>query len=208
MPPSLSAETQSGLVMYGLFLRALQGHVDTTFGPAAWGAVLSAAGIRAAGFEPLISYGAPLFRRVIAAAGQVLDRPVGSLLEDVGNFVVTNPAQPAARRLLRFGGAGFGDFLLSLEELPDRARLALPDVDFPRLQLCDRGGGDYLLAWQAEVPELAYLLLGILRSLADDYGALVMIEVEMAEGDRAALAIRLLEAQFAAGNRFDLSSVA
>lgn len=190
--------------MYGLFLRAFQGYVSATFGLAAWAQVLARGGIMADGFEPLLSYDAALFRKVVAAAGKVLERPPETMLEDMGTHIVTGNPNAAPRRLLRFGGASFGEFLLSLEELPDRARLALPDIDFPRLVLTERTPGEFRLSCRTEVPELAHVLLGVLSAMADDYGALVVIEAEPPARGRAMLTIRLAEVRFAEGQSFNL----
>lgn len=191
--------------MYGLFLRALQGHVESHFDRDAWAGVMAEAGVLAPGFEPLLPYDAALFGKVMRAAAARLDRPLGSLLEDVGNFIVTNPQQPAPRRLLRFGGASFPDFLTSLEELPDRARLALPDIDFPELTCREGPPGTHLLVWRSAVPELANLMLGVLRALADDYGALVLIEVGDSAAGTASLVCTLFEARHSEGRRFELA---
>ncbi len=66
------------------------------------------------------------------------------LLEDLGTYLVSHPNVQGLRRLLRFGGAGFIDFLHSLDELHDRARLAVPDLDLPQLELRDHGSADLL----------------------------------------------------------------
>lgn len=190
--------------MYGLFLRALQCYTGATFGAKAWSQVMARAGVLAEGFEPLLDYDAALLRKVLRAAAQVLARPAEAMLEDVGTYIVTRSPSAATRRLLRFGGASFPEFLLSLEELPSRARLALPEVDFPRLTLSECGPGEYRLSCRVEVPELMYVLLGVLAAMADDYGALVVLEVEPPLRGRASLAIRLAEARFAEGRSFRL----
>ena len=190
--------------MYGLFLRALQAYVGTTFGGIAWAQVMSRAGMAGEGFEPLMSYDALTFRKVMTAAGKVLERPAEAMLEDVGTYIVTRNPNAAPRRLLRFGGATFSEFLLSLEELPDRARLALPDIDFPRLTLAERTPGEFRLSCRTEVPELAHVLLGVLSAMADDYGALVVIGVDPPARGKASLTIRLAEVSFAEAQRFHL----
>ena len=114
--------------MYGLLLRALQGYICATFGARRWVQVMEQHLHRAEGFEPLLHYDITLFREVLARSCNVLGRNAATLLEDMGTFVVTNPAMPAPRRLLRFAGNSYGEFLLSLEELPERARLALYDL--------------------------------------------------------------------------------
>lgn len=192
--------------MYGLFLRALQGYCLATFGPDRWGEVLLRADMPAEGFEPLLPYSAPQFRQVLTAARTVLGRPAEVILEDLGTYIVTDPRVTAPRRLLRFCGATFAEFLGTLEELPDRARLALPDVEVPPLHIDEPGPGAYRLRWETEVPEMIHLLLGVLRAMADDYGALVFIEAVVGRDGAPCLSIRLAAARFARGRSFALSA--
>lgn len=112
--------------MHGLLLRSIQAYLRATFGAAVWGRVLRNAGQSAEGFEPMLPYDGEVLERVLAVSAAELDRSVETVLEDVGTFLVASPGHQALRRLLRFGGASFAEFLQSLEELPDRARLALP----------------------------------------------------------------------------------
>lgn len=192
--------------MYGLFLRALQNYVCVTFGAEPLARALVAAGAPPEGFEPLLRYEHQTLHNLLLHVSAELGRPVEAILEDLGTFVITDEGHSAARRLLRFGGATFADFLFSLDELPDRVRLALPDEDFPILHLSDRGEGQFRLVCATDCSELGLVLLGVLRAMADDYGALVLIEAEPAHDGATVLAIRLLDAGFAEGRRFDLSA--
>lgn len=192
--------------MYGLFLRALQNYVCVTFGVEPLARALAAAGAPPEGFEPLLRYEHDTLRLFLSTVCAELGRPVTAVLEDLGTFVVTDAGHSAARRLLRFGGATFGEFLFSLDELPERMRLALPDAELPLLHLTDLGEGQFRLICSTDCSELGFLLLGILRAMADDYGALVTIEAERADDHAAVLSLRLLDAGFAAGRPFDLSA--
>lgn len=58
---------------------------------------------------------------VLAALGVVLDRPQQDILEDIGTYLVSHPKVEPLRRLLRFGGPTFTEFLHSLDDLPARA---------------------------------------------------------------------------------------
>lgn len=194
--------------MYGLFLRALQNYVGFTFGAEPLARVLSAAGAPVEGFEPLLRYDKATLRGFIGTVAARLGRPAEAVLEDLGTFVITEAGFSPARRLLRFGGATFGDFLFSLEELPDRVRLALAHEEFPPLRLTDLGEGQFRLLCETDCPEIGHVLLGILRAMADDYGALVVIEAAPPRPDAAILTIRLLDARFAEGRRFDLAAAA
>ena len=190
--------------MFGLLLRSIQAYLRGTFGPALWARVLRAAGQPPEGFEPMLPYDAAVVDRVLAAAAQELRRPAEAMLEDVGTFLVADPGHRALRRLLRFGGAGFADFLHSLEELPDRARLALPGLDLPQIALTEAAPGRFRLEIASPLPALFPVALGALRTMADDYGALVLIDLA-AEGDRATLTVQLLEAAHGAGRGFALA---
>ncbi|NGM46357.1 heme NO-binding protein [Rhodobacter sp. SGA-6-6] len=190
--------------MFGLLLRSIQAYLRGTFGPALWARVLRAAGQPPEGFEPMLPYDAAVVDRVLAAAAQELHRPAEAMLEDVGTFLVADPGHRALRRLLRFGGASFADFLHSLEELPDRARLSLPGLDLPQIALTEAAPGRFRLAIASPLPALFPVALGALRAMADDYGALVLIDLA-AEGDRATLTVQLLEAAHGAGRGFALA---
>ena len=49
-------------------------------------------------------------------------------------------------------------------------------------------------------------MVGLLRAMADDYGALVVMEHMGASPGREIIAIMLLEPSFAEGRRFDLGA--
>jgi hypothetical protein len=190
--------------MFGLLLRSIQAYLRGTFGPAAWARVLRAAGQPAEGFEPMLPYDARVVHRVLAAAAQELDRPAEAILEDVGTFLVADPGHRALRRLLRFGGAGFTDFLHSLEELPDRARLALPGLHLPQITLSEGPPGQVRLRVTGALPALIPVALGALRAMADDYGALVLIDLDPGR-DGATLTVQLLETAHGEGRSFALA---
>ncbi len=192
--------------MYGLLLRALQDYVLTTFDPASWERIRVAGGFLPQGFEPLLHYNHEVLRVALRQASNALERPVPTILEDLGTWVIAAGYDGAPRRLLRFGGADFTDFLFSLDELRDRARLALPDLIMPELRIAELAEGVFRLSCPDGLPELGWIFLGALRAMADDYGALVVIEEEEGPDSRGiALTIRLLEPQFSAGRRFELS---
>ena len=80
----------------------------------------------------MLRYDPGMADRVAQVAAEVLGRSVETIWEDMGTYLVTNPEHEGVRRLLRFGGASFADFLHSLEEMPGRARLAMPDLELAR----------------------------------------------------------------------------
>ena len=150
-----------------------------------------------------MAYDPAMTGRLVAAAAARLDRDADCLLEDMGCWLVSNPG--GVRRLLRFGGPDFREFLYSLEDLPARARLALPDLELPALRLDLAGEGVFVLRLGPGQPGAAAIALGLLRAMADDYGTLAMIEAGAVAADGSAVVtVRLLEADFAEGRAFAL----
>src|SRR6056297_763732 len=132
-------------VMHGLVNRALERFTRDSYGDGLWQEVMSGLDLGYGGFEPLMRYDPEVTERVLMALGTRLGRARTDLLEDVGTYLVSHPKVEPIRRLLRFSGVDFADFLHSLEDLPDRARLAVADLDLPPICLHADGAGLYRL---------------------------------------------------------------
>lgn len=201
--------------MHGLVNKAFQSFLSDTFGQSNWHAVLRRAGlwdsVGPEGFDPLHRYDDAVTGAILTAAADQFGRPPDQLLEDLGTWLVSNPRTEGLRRLLRFGGLTYTDFLRSLDDLQGRARLAVPDLDLPALGLRGAGEGRYLLTCP-DCPEgFGLVMLGILRAMADDYGALVVLHhhgaAPGASGPRLeTVTIDLHDPAFHAGRQFDLAT--
>jgi len=195
--------------MHGLINRSIQCFLRDTYGPDIWALVATEARLGFDSFEAMLSYDTALTEAVIVAATRVLDRPRDTVLEDFGTYLVSHPNLEPLRRLLRFGGMTFEEFLHSLEDLPERGRLAVPDLDLPMLVLAERGGEEFTLTCSFPLAGVGHVMTGLLRAMADDYGALVLIDTCGPEGgpqDAAeVVSVHLLERGFAKGRRFDLA---
>lgn len=194
--------------MHGLLNRAIEGYLCETFGRLAWESICADAGLVFSRFESLDHYDDAITERVLAAAVARLGRSRAALLEDMGTYLVVNPRLEGLRRLLRFGGATFGDFILSLEDLPHRGRLALPELSLPAL-VCEEvaaGRFELTVSWHAQ--GFSAVFIGILRAMADDYGTLVMIEAEerAASNERAeVICVHVLDCTHTRARDFRLS---
>lgn len=188
--------------MHGLINRSIQSFLEDTYGPGLWAGIADESGAPVRGFEAMLSYDDALTERVIAAAARRLDKPREAILEDVGGYLVR--LEPI-RRLLRFGGSNYAEFLQSLDELPERAHLALPDLGLPAMALSLRGSGRFHLTCRAGWPGFAWILAGVLRAMADDYGALALIDVYDNRPEREVISVELLQAVYARGRGFSLA---
>jgi len=192
--------------MHGLVNRAVQCFVRDTYGLSIWRSVARRAGLEKPEFEAMLHYEDGVTDAVLKAISTELNLPRTTVLEDLGTYLVSHSNVEALRRLLRFSGVTYLEFLYSLDDLRARARLALSDLDLPALELCDLGGGCYDLICRHRHSGFSYVVMGILRTMADDYGALVLLEHGGQEHGYARIRIQLIEECYSNGRRFELGA--
>ena len=192
--------------MHGLINCAVQCYVSDSYGTDKWLEVAREADLDFVDFEAMLIYDAALTPRILDASAKVLDRPRADIMEDMGTFLVTNPNVQALRRLLRFGGVTFVEFLHSLDDLPDRVRLAVADLHLPKIELLDHNEARFSLVCDATITGFGNVMMGMLRTMADDYGALVFLEHDGSVAGVETVSITLIEQEFAAGRSFELGA--
>lgn len=197
--------------MHGMICKALEGYLRGVHGPPAWREIRIAAGLEFESFETLSIYDDALFDRVIGQAVDRLAIPRDTLLEDLGTWLCTDPSMEPVRRLMRFSGATYGEFLYALEDMHERALMAVPDLNLPVVSVIEVDRGQFRVAISWHATGAGVVLMGILRAMADDYGTLAVIEVasdsEPAGGCAQTLAVSLVEADFAPARAFDLARI-
>lgn len=191
--------------MHGLVNKGLQGFLTTIYGEEVWADVARSVELPNEGFEALLKYDPSRTWDVLKAASKSLGKDIDTLLEDLGTFLVSDASTNALRRLLRFGGADFADFVQSIDELPDRSRMAIPTLTLPELTVNEIGADEYEIVVCSEFGRFGKVLTGILRAMADDYGCLSLIEWESGDDGREVVTVRLLDGMFAEGRAFALS---
>jgi len=191
--------------MHGLINRSIQCFLRDTYGQATWDAVAREAGVGHGGYEAMLSHVPGMTARIVTAAQQVLGHPRETMLEDLGTYLVSHPNMTALRRLLRFGGVDYLEFLHSLPILRDRARLAVEDLDLPELQLTEEGEGVFTLTCSVPLPGVGHVIMGLMRAMADDYGALVLLDHAGCVKGVEVIAVHLLDRDYAAAKQFDLA---
>lgn len=192
--------------MYGLINRSVQCFLRDMYGHQTWEKIAEPLGLGPEGFEALLSYEDELTDKVLASASDVLDKSVNVILEDLGTYLVSHPNCEALRRLLRFGGPNFTEFLYSLDDLQGRAKLAAPELELPLLDLRENGPGNFTLYCSKRRAGFGHVFVGILRAMADDYGALVLLDHLGNKSGVENISIQILEAEFSKGKSFELSA--
>ncbi len=194
--------------MHGLMNRAVQCFVRDTYGPRVWADVAVRADLGFDNFEAMLAYDDQITFRVLDTICDMRGTPRAAMLEDIGTYLVSHPNLEALRRLLRFGGVGFVDFLLSLNDLPDRARLAVSDLDLPRLELWGYTADRFSLTVTSPHAGFGNVMVGLLQTMADDYGVLAVMEFKGRQQATETIEINILETCFAKGRRFELAAPA
>ena len=194
--------------MHGLMNRAVQCFVRDTYGPDVWAQVLQKTDLGFENFEALFEYEDDVTYLVLDAICEMRAKPRDSLLEDIGTYLVSHPHVEALRRLLRFGGVTFVDFLHSLDDLHDRAKLAVPDLDLPHLELRSHTSDMFTLTVRSKHNGFGHLMVGVLQAMADDYGALALLDYQGRQQGSDTILINILETSFAEGRSFELAAKA
>ncbi len=191
--------------MHGLINCSLQLYLSDRHGSKLWEDLAQEVEVPDGRFEAMLPYEDGLTTALVTAAARKLMRPEPEILEDLGTFLVTSPRTEVVRRLLRYGGVNFREFLYSLDELQGRVKLAVPDLEMPKLELRTEGEQEYQLLCTEAQAGMGHVLVGVLRALADDYGALVLLEEMHSEKGDMVVTVQLLNAEHATGRRFSLA---
>lgn len=196
--------------MHGLICKAFESFIRATWSDADWAGITRDAGMARAAFESMQTYPDDTLARLLPVASRHLGRRPQALLEDAGHWIVTAPRLEAVRRLIRFSGATYEELIWSLGELRARARLAVPDLDLPDCSIADRGGGCFEVSIRWPRPGAAPVLAGMLRAMADDFGALALIdhgaEHPSQEGWGGTVTVKVIDMAHAAGRDFALGT--
>lgn len=183
--------------MHGMVNRSIEYFLRSTYGDVVWQEIARIAGIDLAGFNGMLHYPTRVTVALLRSSAQVLGKSGFEILEDTGAWLVRLEAM---RRLLRFSGGEFLEFVFALEELPGRARLVLPDLDIPPLIITQPEPELFLISgpgWQAGLP---WIISGALRGMADDYGVLALIEPS-----QKGVEMRVMMQEYAQSRPFDFA---
>lgn len=186
--------------MHGLINRSIESFVRSCYGGVRWREVAADVGLAEEGFHSFRHYSDEVTSALVDSVAERLGKPQPELLEDLGAWLARNEV---VRRLLRFSGSDYSDFVISLEELPGRAQMVIPDLEVPKIQVQVCGAQQFRIHileggmfWQA-------LTAGILRAMSDDYGALTLIIEE-----ENSIFVDVSDASFGEARGFDISAEA
>lgn len=191
--------------MLGVVNKAIEQFIQTTYGDRVWRNTMQLAQMVDHDIEPMLMYSDELTYQLLDGLIATTGKPRQDVLDDLGTFLVTPPHGRMVRRLLRFGGATFEEFLSSIADLNDRVALALPDLDLPSITIETRAADRVVVTVENRIHGFANVLQGLLRAMADDYGTLVFIDLGQSTDSATQLEVILIEQNFAKGAEFNLA---
>jgi hypothetical protein len=191
--------------MHGLIFRTVEAYVSDRFGADTWARVVAFADIELTSFETMLDYDPAYFPRVLYGCARALDRPPETVLEDIGTYLVASQNHASIRRLLRFGGDSFSEFLHSLDDLPDRTRLAIPGLLLPQIDVHEPIPRQFIIACSGPPPGFGYVMVGLLRAMADDYGTLAVLDHKGGRDGAEVIDVALVDIAFGEDRGFALA---
>ncbi|MDO5656882.1 MAG: heme NO-binding domain-containing protein [Paracoccus sp. (in: a-proteobacteria)] len=161
--------------MHGLILYCIEMFIRDRRGDSAWADVAQSGGFERHGFDAFRHYPPDTLARLIGAGSARLGLEPSEFLDDLGQWLTMIEQ---VRRILRFSGSCYADFILALEYLHLRGEMTLPGLDLPQIRAARRGAGGFRLEIGDGPPEWAAVICGITRAMADDFGALACVSAE------------------------------
>ena len=182
--------------MHNLANRGLETFLRSNYGGEAWADIALHAGIKVDEFATWRSSTDIITGTVVVSAAKHLKKPPGELLEDIGEWLTQ---QEQIRRLLRFSGSSFEEFVYSLQDISGRINLVVPDLKFSDLHVQEPYPRHFRIMSGRDQRHAMRVLMGALRGMADDFGTLAVVT---RHGNRIEVDIAVI--QHAQEKEFDL----
>lgn len=182
--------------MHGLLNRSVEEYLRARYGEQLWRHAARAASVDERGFLAIRDYPDSITVLMVDAAAQQLGIGSLDLFEDMGAWL--GQVEPL-RRLLRFSGSDYADFVLALEQLPARGHMIVPGLHIPLICVSRDGPERFQIAMKTAASAWVHVVAGLLRQMADDFGVLALIAV-----NRGKIDLTVPEYRFAEGRPFTL----
>ena len=191
--------------MLGVVNKTIEAFVCQRYGDKLWADLLIVLSLPGYEFEAMLTYEDGITYDLIDRLAKRQSKMHQDVLENIGGYLVAEDSQASIRRLLRFGGATFENFLLSLDDLNDRVALALDILEMPMIRVLPLSAEKIHVRVAPKWHGFSDVLVG-LRALADDYGALVFMD-RLADTDQTEfIEVILIDHHHSAGTSFDLAA--
>ncbi|MBV0890417.1 heme NO-binding domain-containing protein [Paracoccus sp. Z118] len=182
--------------MHGLINRFIEEFLRARYGEALWREVAGDCAADPRGFHSWRTQPEAMTGQLATRAAARIGVRLVDLAEDAGGWLAQCES---IRRLLRFGGRDYAEFLASIDQLPGRAEMVVPGLGLPALRVIDEGPERFRVRVLDGHWLWTCVLAGLLRQMADDFGALALISRR-----GWTITVEVPEREFAEGRSFAL----
>lgn len=164
--------------MYGMVNSAIMDLLVANHGEKTWQKVKAKAGVEDEVFISTEPYPDEMTYRLVGAASEVLEQPVGEILKQFGRWWVLDTARKSYGHLLQFGGRNLGEFLKNLPNFHTRVVMMFPALQPPMFECTDLGPAELRLHYRSHRRGLSAFVIGLLEGLGEMFEVMVTITHE------------------------------
>ena len=161
--------------MHGLINRVIHRYVREEYGSGFWREIAQRARIDPPRFETQHSYPIGVTRRLVGALRRLSGQDTSVLMRELGRFAVQHPLAVPYVQLVQFGGSDYARFLQSLEDVPIRLGMVLPDCKLPILEVVQMDPQRFYLICKSDFEGVGSCVAGMLEAMAEIYGCSVEV---------------------------------
>jgi hypothetical protein len=162
--------------MYGMVNLAIQEFLCGHYGPDIWAATRSKSSMEFDNFLTMEQYPDQLSVDILAAASDLVAKPVSQLLEELGEYWIGFAERSGYGELMEVLGNDLFEALQNLDNLHTRVGFAFPDLLPPSFWVTDIQGDSLVLHYQSARMGLAPMVVGLVRGLGQRFNQNVRIE--------------------------------
>lgn len=161
--------------MYGLVNRAIEDMTRQVGGDALWDRVRAAAELQEQTFLAMSPYPDDMTYALVAAASEVMETPVDTLLRAFGRHWITYTGREGYGALLTMGGATLPQFLRNLDAMHSRIAVAMPELRPPSFLVTELDASTIRVSYHSHRAGLAPMVVGLLEGLGEMFGSPVEV---------------------------------
>lgn len=160
--------------MYGLVNQSVKHMIVDHYGEEKWEQILQKIDHDGV-FVAMDQYPDEMTGEILGAASEVLEKEVGDLLKEVGNFWIDFSSNPY-KEMFNMSGNAFMEFVKNLNDLHTRVGQLMPDLQPPSFFVTDEKENSFTLHYHSVRPGIWPMVLGLMEGLGERFNTTVKIE--------------------------------
>jgi hypothetical protein len=155
--------------MYGIVNKAIQDMISSGYGEETWDAVKKSSGVDEDFFISNEPYDDIVTYKLAGAASEVLDIPVGIVLNSFGRHWIMKTGKEKYGSLMEAGGSNLKEFLVNLPSFHNRIMLAFPNLNPPEFKVSEIENNSIRVHYFSHRSGLQEFVNGLLLGLGELY---------------------------------------